>query len=524
MNEVISSTEARKRMKLGVDTLANAVKATLGAKGRNVIIYKDFDVPHATKDGVTVAKEILPKDKLEFMGAALVKQAASETADLAGDGTTSATVLSQSMITEGLKLVEAGSNPMDLKRGIDKAVVNAVELIKKYSKEVAVSDEETLINIATVSANNDVEIGSVVADVYKKVGKDGVVEVDFGKSSKIEIEISEGIEIDKGYSSPFFMTNEKEECVLEDAVILLHDDKIQTFKDLLNIVTFVAQNNKSLLIFSQSLEGEALAVLVANKMKGTLKVASVNLPEYAMNKIPLLEDIGTVTGGKIVSKEMGTKLESADVSLLGKAEKVVITKNKCTIIGGGGDKENIKKRAEIIKTQIEEATEEYEIRRLKERYNKLVNGVALIKVGGFTESEIKEKKDRVDDAVCATKAALEEGFVAGGGVTFLRILNDLNIDAANQDEALGLKIVKSALLEPFKQILSNGGINYGDWKRQVLEADYGYGYNVKTDTFENFFETGIIDPTKVLRVSLENSASVAGVFLTTEATIIPTTN
>jgi len=512
--------EARDRLKKGVDQLANAVKVTLGPKGRNVVIEKKFGSQQVTKDGVTVAKEIELPDPLENVGAQMVKEVASKTADNAGDGTTTATVLAQAIVNVGLKNVTAGANPMDLKRGIDKAVAKVVEHLKKQS--VSVGDDYVKIEqVATISANNDNEIGKLIAEAMKKVKKEGVITVEEAKGIETTVEVVEGMQFDRGYISPYFITDpEKMEAVLENPLILITDRKVSTMKDLLPILEPVAQNGRSLLIIAEDVEGEALATLVVNKLRGSLKIAAVKAPGFGDRRKEMLEDIAILTGGVVISEEKGLRLDSAKMDMLGRAEKVAIDKENTTIVNGGGKKEAIDKRVAQIRTQIENTTSDYDREKLQERLAKLAGGVAVLYVGAATETEMKEKKDRVDDALSATRAAVEEGIVPGGGVAYIRAIEALeNLKGNNEDETTGIQIVKRAIEEPLRQIVANAGLEGSVIVQKVKEGKGDFGYNAQTNNYENLFQSGVIDPTKVTRVALENAASIAGLILTTECVI-----
>jgi len=512
--------EARNKMKKGVDVLANAVKVTLGPKGRNVVIEKKFGAPAITKDGVTVAKEIELEDPIENMGAQMVKEVASKTADIAGDGTTTATVLAQSIISEGLKMVAAGSNPMDLKRGIDKAVVKIVENLKSQSQAVG-NDNSKIQQVASISANNDTEIGKLIAEAMKKVGKEGVITVEEARGTETGIEVVEGMQFDRGYISPYFVTNsEKMEAELESPYILIYDKKISSMKDILHILEKVAQSGRPLLIIAEDLEGEALATLVVNKLRGTLKVAAVKAPGFGDRRKEMLQDIAVLTKGIVISEEQGYKLEGADISYLGVAATVTIDKDNTTIVGGKGKKDDINARINQIKAQIEITTSDYDKEKLQERLAKLSGGVAVLNVGAATEVEMKEKKDRVDDALHATRAAVEEGIVPGGGVAFIRAVEALEkLKGANEDETTGIAIVKRALEEPLRQIVANAGIEGSIVVQKVKEGKADYGFNARTEQYENMLKAGVIDPTKVARIALENAASIAGMLLTTECVV-----
>jgi len=512
--------DARNRMKKGVDILANAVKVTLGPKGRNVVLEKKFGAPGVTKDGVTVAKEIELEDPIENMGAQMVKEVASKTADVAGDGTTTATVLAQSIITEGLKNVAAGANPMDLKRGIEKAVTKVVEHLKTQSQAVG-NDNSKIQQVAAISANNDSEIGKLIAEAMKKVGKEGVITVEEARGTETTVEVVEGMQFDRGYISPYFVTNsEKMEAELESPFILIYDKKISNMKDILHILEKVAQSGRPLLIISEDLEGEALATLVVNKLRGTLKVAAVKAPGFGDRRKDMLEDIAILTAGKVISEDQGYKLENADLSYLGQAKTVTIDKDNTTIVGGKGKKEEIGGRVNQIKAQIEVTTSDYDKEKLQERLAKLSGGVAVLNIGAATEMEMKEKKDRVDDALHATRAAVEEGIVPGGGIAFIRTIEALEkLKGANEDETTGIAIVKRALEEPLRQIVANAGIEGSIVVQKVKEGKADYGFNARTEEYENLLKAGVIDPTKVTRIALENAASIAGMLLTTECVI-----
>ncbi|TMI97732.1 MAG: chaperonin GroEL [Bacteroidetes bacterium] len=512
--------EARNKMKRGVDILANAVRVTLGPKGRNVVLEKKFGAPGITKDGVTVAKEIELEDPIENMGAQMLKEVASKTADIAGDGTTTATVLAQSIISEGLKNVTAGANPMDLKRGIEKAVVKVVEHLAAQSQAVG-TDSKKIQQVAAISANNDENIGKLIAEAFGKVGKDGVITVEEAKGTETGIEIVEGMQFDRGYISAYFVTNsEKMEAELDKPYILIYDKKISNMKDILHILEKVAQQGAQLLIISEDLEGEALATLVVNKLRGTIKVAAVKAPGFGDRRKEMLQDIAILTKGIVVSEEQGYKLENADLSYLGRAERVVIDKDNTTIVGGKGKKEDITARVNQIKAQIETTTSDYDKEKLQERLAKLSGGVAVLNIGAATEMEMKEKKDRVDDALHATRAAVEEGIVPGGGVAFIRAVESLDkLKGANEDETTGIAIVKRALEEPIRQIVANSGIEGSIVVQKVKEGKGDFGFNARTEVFENLFKAGVIDPTKVTRIALENAASIAGMLLTTECVV-----
>ncbi len=509
--------DARDGLKRGVDALANAVKVTLGPKGRNVVIDKKFGSPTITKDGVTVAKEIELKDPIENMGAQMVKEVASKTADIAGDGTTTATVLAQAIVTAGLKNVAAGANPMDLKRGIDKAVDAVVKNLEKQSQKVG-DDNKKIEQIATISANNDEVIGKLIADAMAKVGKEGVITVEEAKGTETEVKTVEGMQFDRGYLSPYFVTNtEKMEVDLDAPFILIYDKKISNMKELLPVLEQVVQTGKPLLIIAEDIEGEALATLVVNKIRGSLKIAAVKAPGFGDRRKAMLEDIAILTGGQVISEEQGFKLENADMSMLGKAEKISIDKDNTTIINGAGKKETISSRVGQIKAQIENTTSDYDKEKLQERLAKLAGGVAVLYIGAASEVEMKEKKDRVDDALHATRAAVEEGVVAGGGVAYIRAIESLEkLKGVNEDENTGIAIIKRAIEEPLRQIIANAGGEGSVVVQKVKEGKADFGYNARTEVYENLIGAGVIDPTKVSRVALQNAASVAGMMLTTE--------
>ncbi len=517
--QILFDTEARDKMKRGVDTLANAVKVTLGPKGRNVIIDKKFGSPAITKDGVTVAKEIELKDSIENMGAQLVKEVASKTADQAGDGTTTATVLAQAIYTIGAKNVAAGANPMDLKRGIEKAVSAVVGNLKEQSKAISSSTEIT--QVATISANNDHTIGKMIADAMDKVGKEGVITVEEARGTETEVKTVEGMQFDRGYLSAYFVTNvEKMEVELESPFILITEKKVSSMKELLPVLEQVAQTSRPLLIISEDVDGEALSTLVVNKIRGALKVAAVKAPGFGDRRKAMLEDIAILTGGTVISEERGFKLENADLGMLGQCEKVIIDKDNTTIVNGNGDQEQIKGRVGQIKSQIETTTSDYDREKLQERLAKLSGGVAIIYIGAATEVEMKEKKDRVDDALHATRAAVEEGIVAGGGVALIRAqaaLKDLKGD--NSDENTGIAIIRNAIESPLRTIVSNAGGEGSVVVQEVKGGKGAYGYNAREDKYEDMIQAGIIDPTKVTRLALENAASIAGLLLTTEAVV-----
>ncbi|MGN6541777.1 MAG: chaperonin GroEL [Ginsengibacter sp.] len=518
--QIFFEIEARNKMKKGVDTLANAVKVTLGPKGRNVVIEKKFGAPQVTKDGVTVAKEIELDEPIENMGAQMVKEVASKTADIAGDGTTTATVLAQSIINEGLRNVAAGANPMDLKRGIDKAVTAVVENLKKQSVTVG-NDNDKIEQVASISANNDESIGKLIAQAMTKVGKEGVITVEEAKGTDTTVEVVEGMQFDRGYVSPYFVTNsEKMEADLQNPYILIYDKKISTMKDILHILEKVAQSGRPLLIISEDLEGEALATLVVNKLRGTLKVAAVKAPGFGDRRKEMLQDIAVLTKGIVISEEQGYKLENVDLSYLGEATAVTIDKDNTTIVGGKGDKKDIDARVNQIKAQIESTTSDYDKEKLQERLAKLSGGVAVLYVGAATEVEMKEKKDRVDDALHATRAAVEEGIVPGGGVAYIRAIESLDkLKGVNADETTGVQIVKRAVEEPLRQIVINSGIEGSIVVQKIKEGKGDFGFNARTEVYENLLAAGVIDPTKVTRIALENAASIAGMLLTTECVI-----
>jgi len=518
--QVKYNVEARDALKRGVDILANAVKVTLGPKGRNVIIDKKFGSPAITKDGVTVAKEIELKDAVENMGAQMVKEVASKTADIAGDGTTTATVLAQAIITTGIKNVAAGANPMDLKRGIDKAVAAVVENLKTQSQTVG-EDNNKIKQVASISANNDEVIGALIAEAMSKVGKDGVITVEEAKGTETEVKTVEGMQFDRGYLSPYFVTNaDKMEAELDSPYILIYDKKISNMKELLPVLEKTVQTGKPLVIISEDLDGEALATLVVNKIRGSLKVVAVKAPGFGDRRKAMLEDIAILTGGIVVSEERGYKLENADLTYLGSAEKVVVDKDNTTVINGAGNSDDIKSRVSQIKAQIETTTSDYDKEKLQERLAKLAGGVAVLYVGAASEVEMKEKKDRVDDALHATRAAVEEGIVAGGGVAFIRAVASIaDLKGANEDENTGIQIIRRAIEEPLRQICENAGIEGSIVVQKVKEGTADFGYNARTGAYENLIGAGVIDPTKVSRVALENAASIAAMLLTTEVVL-----
>ncbi|RXK85887.1 chaperonin GroEL [Filimonas effusa] len=518
--QIYFDIEARNKMKKGVDTLANAVKVTLGPKGRNVVIEKKFGAPAVTKDGVTVAKEIELEDAIENMGAQMVKEVASKTADIAGDGTTTATVLAQAIISEGLKMVAAGANPMDLKRGIDKAVQTIVANLATQKKDVG-NNNKMIEQVATISANNDNAIGKLIAEAMQKVGKEGVITVEEAKGTDTTVDVVEGMQFDRGYISPYFVTNsEKMEADLQNPYILIYDKKISAMKDILHILEKVAQSGRPLVIISEDLEGEALATLVVNKLRGTLKVAAVKAPGFGDRRKEMLQDIAVLTAGTVISEDTGFKLENADITSLGQAASITINKDNTIIVGGKGKKNDIVARVNQIKAQIENTTSDYDKEKLQERLAKLGGGVAVLYVGAATEVEMKEKKDRVDDALHATRAAVEEGIVPGGGVAYIRAVSALDkLKGVNADETTGISIVRRAVEEPLRQIVANCGLEGSIIIQGIREGEGDYGFNARTETFEYLFKAGVIDPTKVSRVALENAASIAGMLLTTECVV-----
>ncbi len=515
------NSEARSALKRGVDQLADAVKVTLGPKGRNVVIDKKFGAPTVTKDGVTVAKEVELTDPIENMGAQMVREVASKTSDVAGDGTTTATILAQAIVREGLKNVTAGANPMDLKRGIDLAVKKVVEGLKELSKTVG-DDKEKIAQVGSISANNDRTIGDLIADAMEKVGKDGVITVEEAKGTETTLDVVEGMQFDRGYLSPYFVTDaESMEAVLEKPYILIHDKKISVMKDLLPVLEKVAQAGRSMLIIAEEVEGEALATLVVNKLRGTLKICSVKAPGFGDRRKAMLEDIAVLTGGQVISEEKGFKLENATLSYLGTADRVTIDKDNTTIVEGAGKKDDIKKRINEIKQQIDKTTSDYDREKLQERLAKLSGGVAVLKIGASTEVEMKEKKARVEDALHATRAAVEEGIVPGGGVAFLRCVGKLDdVKTGNLDQKTGVNIIRRVLEEPIRQIAENAGFEGSVVVNEVKAGKDDFGFNALTDKYENLIKAGVIDPTKVARIAIENAASVAGLLLTTEATIV----
>ncbi len=517
------NTDARAKLKRGVDQLADAVKVTLGPKGRNVVIDKKFGAPNITKDGVTVAKEIELDDPIENMGAQMVREVASKTSDIAGDGTTTATVLAQAIVREGLRNVTAGANPMDLKRGIDLAVSSVVEELKKISRPI--SGKKEIAQVGAISANNDHSIGELIAEAMEKVGKDGVITVEEAKGIETELTVVEGMQFDRGYLSPYFVTDpDTMEAVLETPYILIHDKKISTMKDLLPILEKVAQGGRQMLIIAEDIEGEALATLVVNKLRGTLKIAAVKAPGFGDRRKAMLEDIAVLTGGTVISEEKGFKLENATLSYLGTASRITIDKDNTTIVEGAGTKDDIKKRINEIKSQVEKTTSDYDREKLQERLAKLAGGVAVIKIGASTEIEMKEKKARVEDALHATRAAVEEGIVPGGGVALIRALSGLDAkflkSQTNDDVRTGVEIIRRALEEPLRQIVQNAGLEGSVVVNEVKNGKDGYGFNAATEVYEDLLKSGVIDPTKVTRSALQNAASVASLLLTTEATIV----
>lgn len=518
--EIKFDIKAREELKKGVDELANAVKVTLGPKGRNVIVDKKFGAPHITKDGVTVAKAVELEDEFQNMGAQLVKEVASKTGDDAGDGTTTATVLAQAIINVGLKNVAAGANPIDLKRGIDKAVAKVVEGIKAQAQEVD-DDLAKIENVARVSANNDAEIGKLIADAMGKVKKEGVITIEEAKGTDTTVKVVEGMQFDRGYISPYFVTNtEKMECEMDSPYILLYDKKISALKDMLPVLEAVAQSGRPLLIIAEDVDSEALATLVVNRLRGSLKICAVKAPGFGDRRKEMLEDIAILTHGVVISEDKGLKLDMATVDELGSAEKVTVDKENTTIVNGNGDKELIAERVAQIKAQIEKTTSDYDREKLQERLAKLAGGVAVLYVGAPSEVEMKEKKDRVDDALSATRAAVAEGIVPGGGVAYMRCVAALeNFHGDNDDENTGIQIVKRAIEEPLRQIVANAGLEGAIIVQNVKDGKGDYGYNARSGKYENFFESGVIDPAKVTRVALENAASIAGMFLTTECVI-----
>jgi chaperonin GroEL len=518
--EIKFNMEARDLLRNGVDKLADAVKVTLGPKGRNVILEKKFGAPHITKDGVTVAKDIELEDPFENMGAQLVKEVASKTGDDAGDGTTTATVLAQSIVREGLKNVTAGANPMDLKRGIDTAVAAVVANIKAQAKEVG-NDFDKIEQVARISANNDAEIGSLIAEAMKKVSREGVITIEEAKGTDTHIDVVEGMQFDRGYLSAYFVTNtEKMEVEMESPYILIHDKKISSLKEMLPILEAAVQTGRPLLIIAEDIDGEALTTLVVNRLRGGLKICAVKAPGFGDRRKEMLQDIAILTGGVVISEEQGLQLETTTLEMLGTAEKITVTKDNATVVNGKGAKDAIADRVAQIKAQIAKTTSDYDREKLQERLAKLAGGVAVLYVGAPSEVEMKEKKDRVDDALSATRAAIEEGTVPGGGVAYIRALSALeNLKGANEEEDLGIKIVRRAIEEPLRQIVANAGKEGAVVVQKVLEGKEDFGYNARTDSYEDFYKSGVIDPAKVTRVALENAASIAGMFLTTECVI-----
>ena len=518
--EIKFNIEAREELKKGVDALANAVKVTLGPKGRNVIIEKKFGAPHITKDGVSVAKEVELEEAFQNMGAQLVKEVASKTGDDAGDGTTTATVLAQAIVNVGLKYVTAGANPMDLKRGIDKAVACVVENIKSQAQEVN-DDMAKIESVARISANNDSEIGKLIAEAMEKVKREGVITVEEAKGTDTTVEIVEGMQFDRGYISPYFVTNtEKMECEMENPYILIFDKKISSLKEMLPVLEATAQSGRPLLIIAEDVDSEALATLVVNRLRGSLKICAVKAPGFGDRRKEMLEDIAVLTGGVVISEEKGLKLESTTIDMLGRAEKVTVDKENTTIVNGMGDKAAITARVAQIKAQIEKTTSDYDREKLQERLAKLAGGVAVLYIGAASEVEMKEKKDRVDDALSATRAAIAEGIVPGGGVAYIRAISSLSdLKGDNEDETTGIEIIKRAIEEPLRQIVANAGVEGAVVVQKVKDGKGDFGYNARTGEYENFFAAGVIDPAKVTRVALENAASIAGMFLTTECVI-----
>ena len=518
--DIVFNNDAREQLRKGVDALANAVKVTLGPKGRNVVIDKKFGAPQVTKDGVTVAKEIELENGIENMGAQMVKEVASKTNDQAGDGTTTATVLAQAIVNTGLKNVTAGANPMDLKRGIDKAVAVIVKDIKAQAQEVG-GDINKIKQVATISANNDSSIGDIIAEAMEKVTKDGVITIEEAKGIETSVKVVEGMQFDRGYISPYFVTDtEKMEATYDTPYILIYDKKISTMKDLLPVLEKVVQTGRPLLIIAEDVESEALATLVVNRLRGSLKIVAVKAPGFGDRRKEMLEDIAILTGGTVISEDKGYKLEDADLSMLGQAEKVNIDKDNTTIVSGKGNAEMIAARVNQIKSQIEKTTSDYDREKLQERLAKLAGGVAVIYVGAASEVEMKEKKDRFDDALHATRAAVEEGIIPGGGTAYIRAIEKLNtIAPENEDEKLGIEIIRRAVEEPLRQIVANAGLEGSVIVNEVRNAQGDYGYNARTEKYEHLFESGVIDPAKVTRVALENAASIAGMLLTTECVL-----
>lgn len=517
---IIFNTEAREQLRLGVDALANAVKVTLGPKGRNVIIDKKFGAPHITKDGVSVAKEVELEDAVQNMGAQLVKEVASKTNDQAGDGTTTATVLAQAIVNTGIKNVTAGANPMDLKRGIDKAVAEVIKDLKARSREIG-EGKEKVEQVATISANNDKFIGQIIADAMDKVKKEGVITIEEAKGLDTTVKVVEGMQFDRGFLSPYFVTNtEKMEAIYENPFILIYDKKISNLKELLPILEKTVQTGRGLLIISEDIEGEALATLVVNRLRGSLKIVAVKAPGFGDRRKEMLEDIAILTGGTVISEEKGYKLEDADLTMLGSAQKITVDKDNTTIVSGAGAKEQIDARVSQIKAQIEKTTSDYDREKLQERLAKLAGGVAVIYVGAASEVEMKEKKDRFDDALNATRAALEEGIIPGGGVAFIRAISALdNLKGENEDEETGIQIVRRALEEPLRQIVANAGMEGSVVVNKVKELQGDFGFNARTEVYEDLHASGVIDPTKVARVAIENAASIASMILTTECVL-----
>ena len=518
--EILFDQEAKNRLKKGVDALCDAVKVTLGPKGRNVIIDRKFGAPHVTKDGVSVAKEIELKDTVENMGAQMVKEVASKTNDLAGDGTTTATILAQAIVRTGLKNVTAGANPMDLKRGIDKAVAEVVAQIKKMSRKVGDSVEK-IEQVATISANNDNNIGKLIAEAMKQVKKEGVITIEEAKGTETNVKVVEGMQFDRGYISPYFVTDtEKMEAVMENPFVLLYDKKISVMKDFLPVLEKTVQTGRPLVVIAEDIDGEALATLVVNRLRGSLKIAAVKAPGFGDRRKEMMEDIATLTGGTVISEEKGLKLEDIDLTFLGQAEKITIDKENTTIVNGKGKKADIQDRVNMIKAQIEKTTSDYDREKLQERLAKLAGGVAVIYVGAASEVEMKEKKDRFDDALHATRAAVEEGIVPGGGVAYLRCMAALDkMKVENDDEKVGVEIIRRALEEPLRQIVTNAGLDGSVIVDKVKAGKDDYGFNARTETYEHLLATGVIDPAKVTRVALENAASIAGMLLTTECVL-----
>lgn len=518
--EIKFDIEARDLLRKGVDELANAVKVTLGPKGRNVVLEKKFGAPIVTKDGVTVAKEIELEDKFRNIGAQMVKEVASKTSDDAGDGTTTATVLTQSIVAVGLKNVTAGANPMDLKRGVDKAVVKIVESLASQSKTIG-DDNQKIEQVATISANNDFEIGKLIANAMDRVKKEGVITVEEAKGTETTVEVVEGMQFDRGYISPYFVTDtDKMEAIMEKPYILIHDKKISAMKDLLPILEAAIQSGRPLVIIAEDVDGEALATLVVNKLRGSLKIAAIKAPGFGDRRKEMLQDLAILTGGTVISEETGMKLEATTLDMLGEAEKVAIDKENTVIINGGGEKDQISARVNQIKTQIETTTSDYDREKLQERLAKLAGGVAVLYIGAASEIEMKEKKDRVDDALSATRAAVEEGIIPGGGVAYIRAIAALDgLTGENDDQTTGIAIVRRALEEPLRQIVENAGCDGSVVIQEIKKGKADYGYNARTEKYENLFESGVIDPTKVARVALENAASVAGMILTTETIV-----